>query len=91
MCHVVLFRVLVSAGCPGVLATAGRQLQRRDPWYDFRVCAEEPGKTRTSAGFVAMTPHGVDALAEADTVIVAPCGSPDARPPCVLVDAVREA
>jgi AraC family transcriptional activator FtrA len=41
-----------------------------DPWYDFRLCAADPGSTRTQNGFVPDTPHGLDGLEGADTVIV---------------------
>src|SRR6266508_358808 len=60
-----------------------------DPWYDFRVCAAEPGRTRTGGGFVAATEHDLGALVEAETVIVPPCDEPQDRPPADLVDAVR--
>ncbi|NKZ02222.1 helix-turn-helix domain-containing protein [Actinomadura latina] len=58
-------------------------------WYDFRLCAA-PG-TRTAAGFAAPAAHGLDALAEADTVVIPACASViDAQPPD-LVEAVRAA
>ncbi|MEU4702459.1 helix-turn-helix domain-containing protein [Nonomuraea dietziae] len=41
-----------------------------DPWYDFRLCAEKPAGTRSEFGFLQHTRHGLDALAEARTVIV---------------------
>ncbi|MBO2450412.1 helix-turn-helix domain-containing protein [Actinomadura barringtoniae] len=41
-----------------------------DPWYDFRLCAADPGSTRTQNGFVPDTPYGLDGLKGADTVIV---------------------
>jgi transcriptional regulator GlxA family with amidase domain len=62
-----------------------------DPWYDFRVCAEEPGRTRTGAGFVAATSHGLAELAQADTVIVPACAHVRAGVPAALVAAVRRA
>ncbi len=62
-----------------------------DHWYDFRVCAAEPGRTRTGAGFVADTRFGLDELAWADTVIVPACADPHDPPPRGLVDAVRAA
>lgn len=62
-----------------------------DPWYDFRVCAEAPGRTRIGAGFVAGTPHGLNSLARADTVIIPACPDPDAPIAPALVNAVRRA
>jgi AraC family transcriptional activator FtrA len=62
-----------------------------DPWYDFRVCAERPGRTRTGAGFVAATPHGLEALAAADTVIVPACENVLEAAPPALTEALRRA
>jgi transcriptional regulator GlxA family with amidase domain len=62
-----------------------------DPWYDFRVCAAEPGRTRIGAGFVADTPHGLDELVRADTVIVPACANVLDSQPADLVAAVRVA
>ncbi len=62
-----------------------------DPWYDFQVCAEEPGRTRTGTGFVAATSHGLGELEAADTVIVPACANVHAGAPPALVDAVRKA
>ena len=39
--------------------------------YDFTVCAPEAGLVRSTAGFSVMAAHGLEALASADTVIVA--------------------
>ncbi|GAB3979816.1 helix-turn-helix domain-containing protein [Actinoallomurus acanthiterrae] len=41
-----------------------------DPWYELRLCAAEPGPTRAQNGFVLHTPHGLEALATAGTVVV---------------------
>jgi AraC family transcriptional regulator, transcriptional activator FtrA len=62
-----------------------------DPWYDFRVCAERPGRTRTGAGFVAATPYGFDELVRADTVIVPPRAEVLAGTPPALLEALRRA
>ncbi|MBD3141464.1 helix-turn-helix domain-containing protein [Microbispora bryophytorum] len=48
-----------------------------DPWYELRLCAADPGGTRTQNGFVLHTPHDLEALAAADTVVV-PAVSADA-------------
>jgi transcriptional regulator GlxA family with amidase domain len=60
-----------------------------DPWYDFRICA--PPGARVGGWLRADTPHGLDALLTADTVIVPACHDPAECPPTELVDAVRAA
>ncbi len=62
-----------------------------DPWYDFRICAADPGRTRTQAGFVAAEAGSLDELAVADTVIVAALGDPAGDVEPQLVAAVRAA
>jgi transcriptional regulator GlxA family with amidase domain len=62
-----------------------------DPWYDFKVCAADPERTRTGSAFVAATPYGLDDLAEADTVIVPACANLIDDVPPELVAAVRVA
>ncbi|HVM01622.1 MAG TPA: helix-turn-helix domain-containing protein [Acidimicrobiales bacterium] len=62
-----------------------------DPWYRFVVCAAEPPPIRTSAGFTIDTPHGLDEVRRADTVIV-PAWAPCDRPlPAGVADALRTA
>lgn len=60
-----------------------------EPWYDFRVCA--PPGARFGGWFRTDTPHGLDALVGADTVIIPACHDVDGDPPADLVDAVRAA
>jgi AraC family transcriptional activator FtrA len=60
-----------------------------EPWYDFTVCAA-PG-VRFGGWFRADTPHGLDELAAADTVIVPAGHDVDTNPPAELVDAIRAA
>ncbi len=72
----------------------GQQRQRFvEPWYEFRVCAAEPGRTRVSAGFVASTVYGFDDLDWADTVVVPAYPFPNMmdHAPGQLVEAVRVA
>ncbi|WP_394841142.1 DJ-1/PfpI family protein [Pendulispora brunnea] len=73
----------------------GRQrLDLMDPWYDLRVCARDPGRTRTAAGFVVGTAYGLDQLSKArktDTVIVPACANVLESSPPDLVAAVRKA
>ncbi|TYK47007.1 helix-turn-helix domain-containing protein [Actinomadura decatromicini] len=60
-----------------------------ESWYDFRLCA--PAGTRTAAGFAPHADAGLEALAEADTVVIPACANLlDDQPPD-LVEAVREA
>ena len=61
------------------------------PAFDFRVCAAEPGPLSTTAGFSIAATHGLDALAEADTIIVPSWRDPQEQPPADLLDALRAA
>ncbi|WP_051581280.1 helix-turn-helix domain-containing protein [Pseudonocardia acaciae] len=38
--------------------------------YDFTVCTEHPGPVPTTAGYDMVVPHGLSALARADTVVI---------------------
>lgn len=60
-----------------------------DTWYDFRVCG--PREARLGGWLQVDTPHGFDALADADTVIVPAWADIEADPPAELVEAVRAA
>jgi AraC family transcriptional regulator, transcriptional activator FtrA len=62
-----------------------------DPWYDFRVCAVDPGRTSIGPGFIAAGTQGLEGLLEVDTVIVPACDDVHDRQPRELVDAVRAA
>ena len=62
-----------------------------DPWYELRLCAVEPGSTPVAGGFSVQTPHGLEALAVADTVIVPACTNVHAAPDPALLDALRDA
>jgi AraC family transcriptional activator FtrA len=61
------------------------------PWYDLKVCAETLEPLRVVGGFSMQAAHGLDVLAEADTVIVP--GVADVRGPVspALVSALRRA
>lgn len=50
------------------------------PWYRFLVASQDPPPIRTSTGFVMSPERGLDALEEADTVIV-PGWADDLRAP----------
>ena len=65
------------------------QLLGRD--YDLTLCATEPGEIPTTSGFPLVASHGLDALAEAGTVIV-PGFAPQQWPPApAVLDALRAA
>lgn len=60
-----------------------------DPWYDFTICGEDGAEV---GGWLrAGIRHGLQALADADTVIVPSCRDAAEPPPAALVDAVRAA
>jgi AraC family transcriptional regulator, transcriptional activator FtrA len=64
-----------------------RGLTRR--WYDFRICGQDDAEV---GGWLrAGITHGLDALADADTVLVPSCRDVAEPPPLALVDAVRTA
>jgi AraC family transcriptional activator FtrA len=62
-----------------------------DPWYGFRLCAVDPGRTSVAAGFSVEATQGLEALADSDTVIIPACVNVHAAPPPALLDALREA
>lgn len=59
------------------------------PDFDFRVCAAETGPLTTTAGFSIAVTHGLDALADAHTIIVPSWRDPGEPPPAPLLDALR--
>ncbi|WP_030679201.1 GlxA family transcriptional regulator [Streptomyces cellulosae] len=60
------------------------------PGYEVVICAAEPGPVPTTGGLDLYVRHGLDAVREADTVIVAGTGAPyEPHPP--IVAAVRVA
>jgi AraC family transcriptional regulator, transcriptional activator FtrA len=62
-----------------------------DPWYELRLCTVGPGRTRVAAGFEVDSPHGLEALAAADTVIVPAYKDVHALPPPELLASLRVA
>jgi AraC family transcriptional activator FtrA len=60
-----------------------------DPWYDFTICGEDGAMV--GGWLQAGIRHGLDALVEADTVIVPSCHDVAEPPPPALVEAVRAA
>ncbi|WP_017623674.1 GlxA family transcriptional regulator [Nocardiopsis chromatogenes] len=61
------------------------------PRYDFSVCAERPGPVPTTAGYAIHVDAGLEALQEADTVVVAAWNPPGAPVPPAVADALRAA
>ncbi|TQM10064.1 AraC family transcriptional regulator with amidase-like domain [Pseudonocardia kunmingensis] len=59
--------------------------------YDFRICAEHPGPLPTTVGYAVLVDAGLDALQEADTVVVPGRQPPDAAVPPSVVEALRAA
>ncbi|MHC3468480.1 GlxA family transcriptional regulator [Streptomyces sp. 7R007] len=60
------------------------------PGYEVVVCAAEPGPVPTSGGLDLYVPRGLDAVLEADTVVVAGTGAPY-EPDPRIVAAVQQA
>jgi AraC family transcriptional activator FtrA len=60
-------------------------------WYDYAVCAAEPGPLRAAGGLTLHVPHGLAMLARADTIIIPGWRDIDAAPPAPLLDALRAA
>ncbi len=56
--------------------------------YSFEVCTPSPGPVATTTGFAVEVTRGLDALAEADTVVV-PGYEPHDRPADEVCDALR--
>jgi transcriptional regulator GlxA family with amidase domain len=60
------------------------------PAYDIQVCTAEPGILRSAGAFDVSVPRGLEAVAEADTVMVTGGAGREDVPPAVLT-ALREA
>jgi transcriptional regulator GlxA family with amidase domain len=58
------------------------------PWYRFVVCAATPPPIKTKTGFTMDTPHGLEALRRADTIVV-PAAGPEHNEE--LLEALRRA
>jgi transcriptional regulator GlxA family with amidase domain len=61
------------------------------PLAEVLVCAERPGRLRTTAGFSIDAPHGLARLAAAGTVIVPSWRDPGEQAPPALLEALRAA
>jgi AraC family transcriptional regulator, transcriptional activator FtrA len=60
-----------------------------EPWYDFTICGQDGAEV--GGWLKAGLRSGLQALADADTVIVPPCRDAAQPAPAALVDAVRAA
>jgi transcriptional regulator GlxA family with amidase domain len=59
--------------------------------YDLCVCAERPGPVQTSNGFDVLAARGLEAVREADTVVVPGMEEPAAERPAAVLRAIRAA
>ncbi|TVZ66900.1 AraC family transcriptional activator FtrA [Rhizobium mongolense USDA 1844] len=60
-------------------------------WYHYSVCGVEPGPLRAAGGLSVSVDRGLEALAEADLIVVPGWRSIDAPVPEPLIDALRQA
>lgn len=58
------------------------------PPFDFAVCATQPGRLATTAGFSIVVEHGLEKLLTADTIIVPSWRDPAERAPAALLAAL---
>ncbi|NKZ00366.1 GlxA family transcriptional regulator [Nocardiopsis alborubida] len=61
------------------------------PRYSFRICAEHPGPLQTTAGYPMVVEAGLEALKQADTVIVPGWQPPGTATPPAVTAALRTA
>ena len=61
------------------------------PPFDFRVCAEHPGKPLRSTGFSIVPTHGLEGLRDADLIAVPALSTEPADYPPAVIEAVRAA
>jgi transcriptional regulator GlxA family with amidase domain len=61
------------------------------PRFDFRVCGEHPGLPLRSTGFHLVPGHGLDAVLDADLVVVPGVAGAPTRFPAAILEALRAA
>src|SRR4051794_25272424 len=61
------------------------------PWYAFRLAAAGERPVRTQTGFLIDTRYGLEALADADTIVVPGWSDPDVPPSGALCRALNDA
>jgi len=59
--------------------------------YDFRICAERPGPLRTTIGYTMLVDAGLEALQEADTVVIPGWQPPGAPASPAVIESLRAA
>ena len=59
------------------------------PRYRLLICAEKPGLIPTMSGFQIQVEHGLDALEQADTLIMPAWRDPEETAPAALLEALR--
>src|SRR4051812_5137 len=60
-------------------------------WYDYAVCAIEPGPIRAAGGIRVEAQYDMALLERADTIVIPGWRGMDAPPPPALLDALRAA
>ena len=60
-------------------------------WYEFAVCATEPGKLRAAGGITVEVPYDLSMLDQADTIIIPGWRNADEIPPLALLEKIRAA
>lgn len=60
-------------------------------WYDFAVCAVEPGPIRAAGGITVQAPYAPALLARADTIVIPGWRDADEAPPPQLLEWLRAA
>jgi AraC family transcriptional regulator, transcriptional activator FtrA len=61
------------------------------PWYTLTICTETDEPVRMIGGATLHTPHGLDVLADAGTVVVPSVADPEQGPSAQVVAALRQA
>jgi AraC family transcriptional activator FtrA len=60
-------------------------------WYDFAVCAAEPGPIRALGGVTVQAPYAPELLERADTIVIPGWRDADETPPAALLALIRAA
>jgi len=60
-------------------------------WYTYAVCAAEAGPLRAAGGLTVTAPYALDALEDADTIVIPGWREAGETPPAALLDALRRA